>query len=148
MRRCEPWPAGFPASVIWPPTRRPLRAKDSTRSKDAASAPYHVRVPPYRAGLKCIGDLGSFAGAYLGLQSCGIDDEELGQIVRHPELKRLYLDNNPVTDAGLVRLEALKSLEVLNLSGTKVTAAGVTKLQAALPKCKIEWDDPAKPEDA
>jgi len=27
----------------------------------------------------------------------------------------------------------------LNLGGTQVTAAGVQRLQKALPKCKIEW---------
>ena len=30
----------------------------------------------------------------------------------------------------------------MDIRGTKVTAAGVADLQAALPKCKIEWDAP------
>ncbi|OWK45071.1 hypothetical protein FRUB_01402 [Fimbriiglobus ruber] len=38
----------------------------------------------------------------------------------------------------------------LYLQNTKVTEAGVKKLAAALPECKIEWDSgvigPAKPE--
>jgi hypothetical protein len=36
----------------------------------------------------------------------------------------------------------LKSLSVLDLKGARVTEAGYKKLQAALPRCKIEWDDP------
>jgi hypothetical protein len=33
----------------------------------------------------------------------------------------------------------------LDVRSTKVTAAGVAALQKALPNCKIEWDNPAKP---
>ena len=43
-----------------------------------------------------------------------------------------------VTDAGLVHLKGLSNLQDLDLGGTKVTDAGVKKLQQALPKCKIE----------
>jgi hypothetical protein len=35
-------------------------------------------------------------------------------------------------------------LTALDLKGTKVTAAGIAKLQKALPKCKIEWNGEAK----
>jgi hypothetical protein len=42
-----------------------------------------------------------------------------------------------VTDAGLKQLAGLKSLQWLNLRGTQVTAAGVKKLQEALPGCQI-----------
>lgn len=42
-----------------------------------------------------------------------------------------------VSDARLLQLAQLSSLTELNLSTAKVTAAGVAKLQAALPKCKI-----------
>ena len=47
------------------------------------------------------------------------------------------LSNTRVNDAGLVHLERLTKLEQLTLFDTKVTAAGVKKLQQALPKCKI-----------
>jgi hypothetical protein len=45
-----------------------------------------------------------------------------------------------VTDAGLAHIEKLTGLTFLDLTGTKVTAAGVDKLQNALPNCRIEWD--------
>jgi hypothetical protein len=49
----------------------------------------------------------------------------------------VILRGSKVTDAGLVHLKGLTSLQSLYLQGSKVTAAGVKDLQAALPKCKI-----------
>ncbi len=49
----------------------------------------------------------------------------------------VYLDCTKVTDAGLVHLKGMTNLRRLNLIYTNVTDAGVKKLQAALPKCKI-----------
>jgi hypothetical protein len=42
-----------------------------------------------------------------------------------------------ITDKGLEHLKAVQTLTELRLIDTKVTAAGVAALQAALPKCKI-----------
>ena len=42
-----------------------------------------------------------------------------------------------VTDAGLVHLKGLTKLQRLYLTDTKVTDAGVKKLQTELPKCRI-----------
>jgi WD40 repeat protein/Leucine-rich repeat (LRR) protein len=47
--------------------------------------------------------------------------------------------------ADLKPLAGITNLESLNVQKTKVTAAQVAALQKALPNCKIEWDDPAKP---
>jgi hypothetical protein len=41
------------------------------------------------------------------------------------------------TDAGLAHLSRLKSLETVNLTGTKVTAEGARFLQHALPKAHV-----------
>ena len=49
----------------------------------------------------------------------------------------LYLNGTNVTDAGLEHLTGLSNLEALDLTGTRVTAEGVKKLQQALPNCKI-----------
>ena len=48
-----------------------------------------------------------------------------------------------ITDLSL--LEDCTNLKTLAATGTKVTPAAVAALQKALPNCKIEWDDPAKP---
>ena len=68
---------------------------------------------------------------------------KLGGIVKFAEKKPgkpvigVYLIFTKVTDAGLVHLKGMTNLQTLDLSFTNVTAAGVKKLQAALPKCKI-----------
>jgi formylglycine-generating enzyme required for sulfatase activity/serine/threonine protein kinase len=58
-------------------------------------------------------------------------------------LTNLHCTSTPVSD--LLPLEDCRSLTHLQCTGTKVTPAGVAALQKALPNCKIEWDDPAKP---
>ncbi len=56
----------------------------------------------------------------------------------------LYLGCFSTELSDLSPLVDCQSLEVLGVPGTKVTVADVTALQKALPKCKIEWDNPAK----
>ena len=56
----------------------------------------------------------------------------------HDKEDYLLLSGTKVSDGGLEHLETLKSL---TLRKTKVTRAGVAKLQKALPDCKIVWDD-------
>jgi hypothetical protein len=47
------------------------------------------------------------------------------------------LKNTAVSDAGLEQLKDNSDLHTLVVSGTKVTDAGVLRLQQALPKLKI-----------
>ena len=47
--------------------------------------------------------------------------------------------------SDLSPLESCRNLKQLNVAITKVTPASVAALQTALPNCKIDWDDPAKP---
>ncbi len=49
-------------------------------------------------------------------------------------------ENSKVSDAGLAHLAGCPKLVSLNFKKTKVTEAGVKKLAAALPGCRIEWD--------
>lgn len=52
---------------------------------------------------------------------------------------RLFFMDCPVTDKTLQDLAGLKTLEVLNVRGTRVTAEGVAGLQKVFPKAKILW---------
>jgi hypothetical protein len=49
----------------------------------------------------------------------------------------LYLRDTQISDAGLKHSREVAHLELLDLTGTQVTDAGVKKLQQTLPKCKI-----------
>ncbi len=48
-----------------------------------------------------------------------------------------FRQRTKITDAGLVHLEGLRSLQALLLGGTQTTGAGVAKLQKALTECDI-----------
>jgi len=50
---------------------------------------------------------------------------------------QFYPHFNEITDAGLVHLQRLTSLQKLNLAHIQVTDAGVAKLKEALPNCDI-----------
>jgi hypothetical protein len=55
-----------------------------------------------------------------------------------PDLARLMLEEAAVTDAGLTHLARVKKLRDVYLTGTHVTARGVTELQKANSKLQIE----------
>ena len=72
--------------------------------------------------------------------------------VKHFQLRYLDCRECPgVTDAGLEHLAVCPKLTILHVQRTKVTKAGVDKLAAALPQCKIKWDggviEPTRPAD-
>jgi hypothetical protein len=52
-------------------------------------------------------------------------------------LQELFLDGTAVTDGGLVHLHGLTRLNMLRLTNTKVTDAGVAELQRALPNLLV-----------
>mgnify|MGYP003667018346 CR=1 FL=1 len=54
------------------------------------------------------------------------------------------LDAGAVTDDTVEILSGFETLKTLTLKGTKMTEAGVKKLTAALPECKVEWDGEQK----
>ena len=73
----------------------------------------------------------------LNLDYSSMGNTALVDVGQLKELEVLYLPNR-VTDAGLEHLTSLHRLRELNISSDRVTDAGIAKLQAALPKCKIE----------
>lgn len=72
---------------------------------------------------------------WLNLGDTGIQDGDLEIIGQLPQLTRLRLEKNPISDAGLRSLKDLNHLESLNLYGTKVTDASMD-LIAGLPALK------------
>jgi len=54
-----------------------------------------------------------------------------------PRLARLDLASTTITDVGLKHLAACKQLTLLNLTGTRVTAAGINELRKSLPRLRI-----------
>lgn len=88
------------------------------------------------AGLAALGPLTNLEDLILA-HTRGITDAGLEQLKGLTELRWLNLSDALVTDVGLEQLRELKKLESLSLERTKVTTAGVQRLRAALPKCKI-----------
>ena len=78
----------------------------------------------------------------LDLAFTKVSDAGLVHLKGLTNLQGLYLSDTKVTDAGLVHLKGLTKLQGLDLNDSKVTATGVKKLQAALPKCEINWMPP------
>ncbi len=74
-----------------------------------------------------------------------VTDRSLLTLADQKNLRRLHLAGTKISDGGLAALKRSAGLTLLTITGTKVTPAGVAALQKALPNCKIEWDDPAKP---
>lgn len=59
-----------------------------------------------------------------------------------PELVEVNCGNTPLVDAELLKFAHCKKLQTLYITSTKASAAGVKRLQQALPKCKIVWKPP------
>jgi len=67
-----------------------------------------------------------------------IEDINLEDLAKLPKLTELGL-HPKITDAGLKEVAKLQQLKELHLDNTKVTKAGVAKLQRALPECTIHY---------
>ncbi len=79
--------------------------------------------------------------AQLWLSGCAaITDDGIAQLTKLKSLEKLHLENTKLTDKSVDHLATMKSLKILGIEKTKFTAAGVEKLQQALPKCQIEWN--------
>ncbi|MEN6450633.1 MAG: hypothetical protein ABFC96_09095 [Thermoguttaceae bacterium] len=66
-------------------------------------------------------------------------DDDLANLEPLKDLEILNLSGSPVTDAGLKHLQELKNLHHLTLTGTLVTVDGVDKLRRALPHVGIVY---------
>ena len=59
------------------------------------------------------------------------------ELVGLKKLEKLSLAKSPVSDEGARQLAQLTQLKELDLTETKVTAAGLQALQKSLPGCRI-----------
>jgi serine/threonine protein kinase/uncharacterized protein YjbI with pentapeptide repeats len=84
----------------------------------------------------------------LELGFTSIDDADLSQL-KAQKIQDLNLRQSKVTDDGLKRLpENLPHLQWIDLSGTTVTAAGITAFEKGEPRCIIDWTPPHQPSSA
>jgi hypothetical protein len=77
---------------------------------------------------------------HLDLDILPVGDTAVAPFADCKDLEVLSLGVTQVTDQGIAKFKECKRLKSLFLRGTKVTAAGVDDLKAALPQCRIEWD--------
>jgi hypothetical protein len=78
----------------------------------------------------------------LDLSNCkGVTDSGLAVFGACNRLTQLSLPGTSVSDVGLSHFRDCKNLTLLDLQHTKVTAHGVKEFAAAVPNCKIVWDD-------
>jgi WD40 repeat protein/serine/threonine protein kinase len=78
----------------------------------------------------------------LHLHGLEVTDEGLKYLLQLPSVVDLNLNNTSLGDPAVKFLSAMPRLTYLQLKNTKLTQAGFDKLQAALPKCKIDWTPP------
>jgi hypothetical protein len=75
----------------------------------------------------------------VGFDSPQVTDATLVHLRAMTSLELIQLDNAPVTDAGLVHLAGMRNLRTLRLKNTRVTENGIAELKRALPGLMVEW---------
>ena len=73
----------------------------------------------------------------LRIDSEHITNAGLSHLAGLTNLEYLYISRAPVTDDALQHIAKLKKLKTISFHRSKVTAAGIAKLQQALPKASI-----------
>lgn len=87
------------------------------------------------AGFAVLGDLKAIVT--LNLDGTAFDDEAAGLVATLPKVQDLILSDTKLTDAGLAKLRSLKTLNVLDVRGTQVTAEAAADFQKAMPQCRV-----------
>ena len=97
-------------------------------------------VPPRPVPWDSSCELSSLEEVYIGGRArFKVVGDDLPKFRAFRRLQVLCLSDHPLKDDDLIHLHALIYLRHLNLEKTQVTAAGVAKLQHALPQCRIVW---------
>jgi serine/threonine protein kinase/formylglycine-generating enzyme required for sulfatase activity len=74
-----------------------------------------------------------------------VTDAGLAHVKGLRHMTSFLADYTPIGDTGLAELASLTALQRVSVCHTKVTADGVAKLKAALPKCRIKSSNSAAP---
>lgn len=81
----------------------------------------------------------------LSTQNSSITDDDLVALGRLDHRKMLELKGSNFTDASITHIAALKNLEQLDISKTRITVNGLRQLREALPYCSFVADVPVPP---
>jgi hypothetical protein len=72
-------------------------------------------------------------GYEVDLSKSSVENQDLPQLTKIPNLKTLSLDGTRIDDQGLQHLYAISSLEYITLRTPAVTRKGIADLKKALP---------------
>src|SRR5439155_5519179 len=75
--------------------------------------------------------------ASLDLQGSAITDVGATQLPRMLGLRYLCLSNTKITDKCIATLQQCRQLDVLDVTGTGISACGSERLKSSLPSCEI-----------
>ena len=76
----------------------------------------------------------------LNLDYTSVDDKSFVGLSGLRGMQQLSLDSANVGDEAVPAILGMKGLRTLNLYHTQVTQAGVDRIKAALPECKVLWE--------
>ncbi|MBM3982919.1 MAG: hypothetical protein FJ304_22135 [Planctomycetes bacterium] len=79
---------------------------------------------------------------HIGLARTAVTDAGMKHLAGVAALD-FDLSGTGITDTGLAHLEQLGGIKTLNLTGTKVSAPGVKRLQTKFPQCQVKWQPAA-----
>jgi F-box/leucine-rich repeat protein 14 len=79
----------------------------------------------------------------LDIRGCNVTDRGLAALGKSRSLRRLVAfptdyGGGKITDAGLMHLKTVTTLEYVNVARNQVTPAGASALLSALPNCEVE----------
>jgi predicted Ser/Thr protein kinase len=145
MDKCAVTDAGLAHLKAWPELRS--LALINTKVTDAGLA--MVAALPKVVQLSLTGPFTDKGAAhlrkmkglvYLAIIDARLTDAGVAMLAELKALVGLTLQSMPITDAGLQFVKGLPQLEALDILHTKVTAEGLKKLAAALPRTGIVSD--------
>ncbi len=74
---------------------------------------------------------------HLNLSGTAVTEKGLEFLRGNTRLRILHLRETEITDDAVASLASLKGLEILHIQDSKFTPAGLARLQASLPGCKV-----------